>query len=593
MLRYTGAMVDERQLTKDSKVAMYWRIAAMMVFLIIAIAVYYFVLPVFFPQLTRQNVVDPQVLLRAYYHTDDPEERRKVFRRYMRYSTEQNTDMALKELESADEEHRIRAMHLLIRSNVDKCYKPLIKIYHDTTRSDRERWKAISVIMVIGRIEDADRAMVFKKLNTYTETQLEYIAHECEKGLSEVDKQQLTELLLVGDVKQCYWTTDIVSMAAIDDDAFIELFLLYAEDSHSYGHSAQRLLQFAQNDVATLIKLINKHPKQLQSIISRILERVIDDLSIEERMLMFKDYDVLTRRCVDELMDYFKVNNHYSQETAEVARKMFENGFFNESRNSKNIYVLLSIGRQPFYQELPREIWEKGNNFEKSGYISSILQSQNSKHIELIKGYASEKITRGSKKKYGFPYYKKVMLAQRKIPMDSITELFTSDIKRLCGKTEDLSHIYTYMARLPSESKDRVRAEKFMVNSLLIKGPRVTNSEWVRKCAFLNDWYANEADLLRLLFLVYHESGYEYYKDMKTHVKILKASIDWHGRMEYVIKELNKTSAGTKILQTLVVHLTQTEGYVVKTHYGDRDLKQERMFKALIESAAITNSNGQ
>ena len=152
----TVLMVDEQRQSSEQRISMYVRIAIMLSGLFLLFAIYLFILPSLAPQIVANYIVEPRVVLRAYYSSDDKELTNTLSKRFIRYSGEDTARLALEGLAYADEERRIKSMRLLYVSNREMCYKPLITVYRDQTRSDDERYTALRVLNHIGQLERRD-----------------------------------------------------------------------------------------------------------------------------------------------------------------------------------------------------------------------------------------------------------------------------------------------------------------------------------------------------------------------------------------------------------------------------------------------------
>ena len=152
----TVLMVDEQQQSSEQRISMYVRIAIMLSGLFLLFAIYLFILPSLAPEIVANYIVEPRVVLRAYYSSDDKELTNILRKRFIRYSGEDTARLALEGLAYADEERRIKSMRLLYVSNREMCYEPLITVYRDQTRSDDERYTALRVLNHIGQLERED-----------------------------------------------------------------------------------------------------------------------------------------------------------------------------------------------------------------------------------------------------------------------------------------------------------------------------------------------------------------------------------------------------------------------------------------------------
>lgn len=234
---------NEEELDKEEKTGMYLRISALIFFFMLCMAGYYVVLPRFFPAVVRHNIVDPAVLLPAYYACDDEDLRWRLRRRYMRYAGEDLTDRALEEIaETNDEQRRMRAIWLLTKSNKDKCYEPLAAIFNDKRRSEEERYTAIRVLTYIGQLETAERQSLFKEVSSGHELCVRATLEETSGGVSVADAEILRSALRQLTLIEHYSIIDLAT-ELLDDQDFIAFWRKVPSSLRHHHKATQRLQQ--------------------------------------------------------------------------------------------------------------------------------------------------------------------------------------------------------------------------------------------------------------------------------------------------------------------------------------------------------------
>lgn len=245
-------MVDEQDQTNDQRISMYVRIAMMLFGLFLLFAVYLFILPSVAPGIVAEYIVEPRVVLRAYYSSDDKELTNTLRKRFIRYSGEDTARLALEGLDYADEERRIKSMRLLFVSNREMCYAPLISVYRDQTRSDNERYTALRVLNHIGQLEIEDLHFLIDNDFLRDYKWLRLLEEQLETRMLNADlKQRINEKITAPQNT----LKESVEVAVIVNDKLDELLLLFERLLTLHDIPNQR------RAYSYLIKCLSKDPQ--------------------------------------------------------------------------------------------------------------------------------------------------------------------------------------------------------------------------------------------------------------------------------------------------------------------------------------------
>ena len=378
-------MVDLQAQTGEQRIGMYVRISILLFILFLFFAAYLFIVPSVFPHFVAENIVEPRVVLRAYYASEDRELTNKLRKRFIRYSGENTARMALEGLDYPDVERRVKSMQLLYVSNREMCYEPLIAIYRDQTRDDEERYTALRVLNHIGHLDAVDRMRLVNEdmLKSVRWSQLAYDNIQAH-GVSDTLKAALTERLFsVGNTLK--ESVEIAALVFEDPDQLVQIGkkLLTLHDL-----PLQRAYYY------NLIKAFNKEPEQILTkyLAQHGFER---ELWIELISLEFHELEEPTQRAVlkhhvqlsERMVIDLLANWHFSyvKENVNVVYNLFES--YHEElvaqapRHNNYARLFRIMSNTSYVKSLDRNWLFKQHEFYKKCYLLSIFQSNDPQEI--------------------------------------------------------------------------------------------------------------------------------------------------------------------------------------------------------------------